>query len=76
MPTLERLLTVPEAARLAGISPRTFWKLISTAQTPEVVRIGRCVRLRASDIDRWLGMGCPNRDRFDAAKELAAGGRG
>ena len=56
MPTLERLLTVNQSARLTGVSAWKFRQLINEEQTPEVIRIGRSVRLRASDMDRWLGM--------------------
>ena len=69
MPTIESLLTIPQAAKLTGISPRTFWKLISEKRAPAVVRIGRAVRVRASDIDLWLKLGCPEQEKFERAKE-------
>jgi len=68
MPPLEALLKIQQAAKLTGVSARTFWRLIAEAKTPDVVRIGRLVRLRASDMDRWLRMGCPDRAVFEAAK--------
>lgn len=68
MPVIESLLRVPEVAKLAGIAPRTMWKLIATGRSPEVVRIGRAVRMRASDVDLWIKLGCPNREQVEAAK--------
>ena len=68
MPVIESLLRVPDVAKLAGIAPRTMWKLIATARAPEVIRIGRAVRMRASDVDLWIKLGCPSRDRLEAEK--------
>ena len=72
MPVIESLLRVPDAANLAGVSTRTFWKLIAEGRTPEPVRIGRSVRLRASDVDLWLRLGCPNRARFESERDGAS----
>lgn len=74
MPTLDRLLTVPQSASLAAVSPGKFEELIRDKQTPEVVHVGGFTRLRASDIDLWLSLGCPDRAEFDVAKKLAVGG--
>ncbi len=74
MHVLDRLLTVPESAKLAGVSARTFWALISSGRTPAVVRIGRSVRLRASDMDLWIRLGCPSREVVDAEKASREGG--
>lgn len=68
MPVIESLLRVPDVAKLVGIAPRTMWKLIETGHAPEVVRIGRAVRMRASDVDLWIKLGCPNREQVEAAK--------
>lgn len=62
MPTLESLLTIPQASKLTGVSTRTFQRLIDEARAPDVVRIGRAVRIRASDMDLWLKLGCPDRE--------------
>jgi len=75
MPVLESLLRIPDAAKLCGVSPRTFWTLIANGRAPQVVRIGRCVRLRASDVNRWIRLGCPAREEFEARKEALEGKR-
>lgn len=69
MPVIESLLRVPDAAKLAKLSERTFWKLIADERTPAVIRIGRAVRLRASDVDLWLRLGCPDRLTFELERD-------
>jgi len=71
MPVLDRLLTIPQSATLTAVSPGKFEELISEEKTPEVVQVGGFTRLRASDIDLWLSLGCPDRAEFEAAKKLA-----
>ncbi len=68
MPVIDSLLRIGEFAKLAGVSQRTAWKLIKSDRAPGVVRIGRAVRVRASDVDLWIKLGCPNRERFEALK--------
>lgn len=45
MPVVENLFTIAESLKLAKMSARNFWKLIATDRAPEVVHIGRCVRV-------------------------------
>lgn len=73
MPTLERLLTVPQSARLTALTPGKFEQLIREKRTPEIVSVAGEVRIRASDLDRWLALGCPDRETFEAAKVASAG---
>ena len=68
MPVIESLLSIPETAKLARISPRTLQNLIAANRAPEVVRIGRAVRLRASDVSLWIKLGCPDRQRLEDEK--------
>jgi len=68
MPVIESLLKIPEVAKLAGVSPRTVWKLISSGRAPELVCIGRARRMRASDVDLWIRLGCPSRECLEAEK--------
>jgi excisionase family DNA binding protein len=49
----ERLITVPEAARYLGRTPRAVRHLISTGALP-VVREGRSVHLDRQELDRWI----------------------
>lgn len=68
MPIIDRLITIPEAAKLAGISERSFWDMVKSDRTPQVVRLGRSVRMRASDFDIWIQLGCPSREQFETEK--------
>lgn len=68
MPTIETLLSVGQVARLTGLSKRTIWRMARESRTPDPVRIGRVVRFRASEVDQWLRLGCPNRAMFNTTK--------
>lgn len=68
MPTIESLLTIPQAAKLTGVSVRTFYSLLAREAAPEIVRVGRSVRVRASDMDLWLKLGCCSRAELERAK--------
>lgn len=76
MPVMESLFKIPEGAKLANISPRMLQKLIASERAPEVVRIGRAVRMRASDLHLWIQLGCPPRHEFNRAKAERASGSG
>ena len=70
---MENLLTVKEVATALNVSTRHIWKLQSAGRLPPPVRLGRSVRWRASDLDRFIDSGCDMRD-FEAAT-AAGGGR-
>lgn len=48
------LLTVPEAMELLRVGRTSFYRLMREEPELRPIRIGRIVRLRASDIDRWI----------------------
>ncbi len=49
------MLTRPQAAEYIGCRPQTLavWALTGRYSLP-MVKVGRCVRYRKSDLDRWL----------------------
>ena len=67
------LLTVKDVAARLRISQRQVWKLLASGRIPAPVRISRSVRWRAGDITRWIELGCPSRERFEAECEVAHG---
>ncbi len=67
------LLSVRELANRLKVSTRHVWSLLSSGRLPEPVRVGRSVRWRADDIDQWIRLGCPNREKFEG--ELVGGPR-
>lgn len=66
------LLDVRSVAAQMDVSVRKVWQLVSSGGMPAPIRIGRAVRWRESDVNKWIEMGCPSRDVFDAAQ---AGGQ-
>lgn len=65
MPAIESLLSVNQVSRLVHLSPRTIWRMLETDQIPAPIRLRRQVRFRASEIDRWIKIGCPDRRTFE-----------
>jgi excisionase family DNA binding protein len=55
-----------QVATELGVSRRKVWAMLSAGQMPAPVRMGRSVRWRESDIHRWVELGCPSRDEFEA----------
>lgn len=52
----EQLLTVPEAADRCRLSVRQMWRHIQADRLP-VVRLGRAVRVRPIDLERFIDRG-------------------
>lgn len=55
--TVEALTyTVPEAARLMGVSPTHVWRLIARSEFPEhlILRVGRRTLIPKARLHRWL----------------------
>ena len=58
------LLTIPDTASECQVSTRQIWKMMSNGLFgPEVIRLGRCVRVRASELRNWIDAGCPTETR-------------
>jgi predicted DNA-binding transcriptional regulator AlpA len=66
----DRLLTVREVAERLGVSPRQIWKLRASGRLCTPVRLSRSVRWRASDIAKFIDLGC-DMARFEAGKRGA-----
>jgi predicted DNA-binding transcriptional regulator AlpA len=64
----------PVAARLAGVSTATWYRLHSAEKTPASTRLGGRVFWRRDDLELWVHLGCPDRKRFEAIR--GAGGNG
>lgn len=67
------LMTVREVAAMLKVSQRQVWKLTSAGRLPAPIRLGRSVRWRASDIDKFIALGCPSRERFEAERQAVGG---
>ena len=62
MPAGPLLLGADQAARLCGVSRRTWWSLHAAGKTPLPVRLGRRTLWRAAELDGWIAAGCPARE--------------
>lgn len=49
-----RTVSIPEAARLLGIHEITAYTWARSGRLPGVVRLGRRVRVRLSELRRWM----------------------
>lgn len=52
-PGADELLTLAELEELLKVGRTTIYRLLSTREIPSY-RIGRSVRVRRTDVDRWL----------------------
>jgi excisionase family DNA binding protein len=52
--TPERLLSIPELAEYLGVPVATIYRWRYARDGPVGYRVGRHVRYRLSDIERWL----------------------
>lgn len=61
----ELLLTIPESAQRQKISVRHHWALIAAGKFgPDLLRLGRSVRIRAAELADWLTAGAPPRETW------------
>ena len=56
---LRELLTAVEAAEMAGVAKRSWWRHVSSGRAPAPVRLGGSVRWRRSELAEWISAGCP-----------------
>jgi len=53
------LLTRDQVAEYLACTPRHISRLAARGGIPQPMRIGKMVRWRRSDLDRWVADGCP-----------------
>ncbi|MEL7483083.1 MAG: helix-turn-helix domain-containing protein [Planctomycetota bacterium] len=54
------LVDAKQASAMLAISARKTWELTNCGAIP-CVRIGRAVRYRVSNLNKWVAAGCPSR---------------
>ncbi len=64
---LEPILTVPEVSRYLKLSKSKVYYLIQKGQIP-YLRIGRNVRIRESDLKKWVDANCFSLTMFDGTQ--------
>jgi predicted DNA-binding transcriptional regulator AlpA len=62
------LLRARDAARLCGVSPATWHRLVSAGKTPAPVRLAGAVRWRRDELSDWIAAGCPGRREWEALR--------
>lgn len=63
---MAKLITLSEAAKALGLSIRKVRRDALTGHfAPALVRFGRAVRIRESELREWIEAGCPHRDAWD-----------
>lgn len=69
----EGLLTVRAVARdWLRKSERGVWKDIACGRFgPDILRLGRCVRIRANELREWIEAGCPPREKWVEIRKAA-----
>ncbi len=57
------LLTLPQVAKLCGVSQRTVWGWATDGTAPSALKIGKgTVRYSRRAYERWIAAGCPRID--------------
>ncbi len=54
------LLTAKQVAALMQISTRSVWRLLSSGELIEPLRIRGNTRWRRSELEQWIDAGCPS----------------
>jgi predicted DNA-binding transcriptional regulator AlpA len=70
------LLDGRDAARLCGVSPATWYRMVAAGRCPAPVRLSAgCVRWRAQELRAWVEAGCPDRRTWEALRAARRDGR-
>lgn len=63
-------VSAKQLGRLLGVSLRQVWRLNATAKLPKNIRLGGSRKWSRTEITRWFEAGCPNRQAWEAMKEV------
>ena len=67
------LLTLKDAAKRCAVSERALWKWSASGRFgPDLLRLGRSVRVREAELSGWISAGCPVRDVWLAQRDAQA----
>lgn len=71
---MDRLLTPRELSALIALAQRTIYNRRATGgDLPPAIVLGRRLRFRASDVERWMEKHKENRDKHAETKALEGG---
>lgn len=63
-------ISAKQLSRLLGVSLRQVWRLNATAKLPKNIRLGGSRKWSRAEIMRWFEVGCPDRQTWEARKEV------
>jgi predicted DNA-binding transcriptional regulator AlpA len=64
-----------KAARLAGVSEATWWRLHAAGKVPRPNKLGCRTLWRIRELRDWIAAGCPDRRTWEARQAAQANGR-
>ena len=67
------ILTKGDLAKRLQCTQRHVQNLNAQGRIPSPIKLGRCVRWSAVEIDNWAAAGCPIRDLWETMKAEASG---
>jgi len=68
--TEQLLLSTAEAAKLIGVGRSFFYSLISAGKIgPMPITLGNRHLWRTADLEQWVALGCPNREKWQQIHE-------
>lgn len=67
-PDFPLLFSLAEMAQRLRVSKRHAARLASTGRFPKPIRLGRCVRWSALELESWLAAGAPDSATWEAMK--------
>ena len=53
-----KLVTADEAALIAGVSRRGWYRFVSKGLAPKPIHIGRCARWKIAELFKWIDEDC------------------
>ncbi len=66
------LLSADDLAHLLCLSKRSVWRFHSADKLPKPIRLGRSVRWRRDEIEKWIAAGLPHRRDWEALSAKGA----
>ena len=63
-------ISAKQLSWLLGVSLRQVWRLNATSKLPKNIRLGGSRKWSRAEIMRWFEVGCPDRQTWEARKEV------
>jgi len=70
---MAELLGVKEVSQKLKLSKRQIFRLNSSGLIPRPLKIGGSIRWNCQSIEKWISLGCPDRNEFETRQKAGAG---